>query len=413
MGYGANHPEIDPAGSTIDSRIGPRFGSLDGLRGIAAFVVLAYHLTMVVPSVALLEWAPDTMPRAFTFAWWVGLTPLKVFTAGGEAVLVFFVLSGFVLSIVPLGTRRYDWLSYMPRRVVRLYLPTIASVLLGALLAIVVTVVTPSPDNPWLIAISHPTVTAGAVLKQSTILFANPLTLSPATWSLVWEVLFSLLLPLFIAITIAFQRLWWVGAIAGVLLTAMATVPSLAFLHFLPLFLVGCCLASGIGDLERVANRLSRLRFAHLVWSLIVVVALLLLVADRLVLAWPPTPTAVRFLGSVGTIVGASILVCCAAFWSPAVRFLTTAVIGWLGRVSFSLYLVHLPILLAIVRIYGDAHPLRVAAIALPVCLGAAQLFSLAVERPAHKLSQRTGRWLRDIQEARSASRATDAAPLT
>lgn len=49
---------------------------------------------------------------------------------GGQCVALFFILSGLVLSIVPLrvGTGAYDRPRYQLRRVVRLAIPTYAAV---------------------------------------------------------------------------------------------------------------------------------------------------------------------------------------------------------------------------------------------------------------------------------------------
>lgn len=80
-----------------------RMDSLDGLRGVAALAVVAYHYT------------GGTLHR---------LLP------GGQFVTLFFIMSGLVLSIVPLrvGIGSYDWPRYQLRRVVRLVVPTCAAV---------------------------------------------------------------------------------------------------------------------------------------------------------------------------------------------------------------------------------------------------------------------------------------------
>ncbi|HEV7949025.1 MAG TPA: acyltransferase family protein, partial [Glaciihabitans sp.] len=64
-----------------------RLNSLDGLRGIAALVVVFYHLSLVARPFL------DTGHTGDVW-WWLTETPLKVFTLGTESVLVFFVLSG-------------------------------------------------------------------------------------------------------------------------------------------------------------------------------------------------------------------------------------------------------------------------------------------------------------------------------
>ncbi|MEO5391800.1 acyltransferase family protein, partial [Bifidobacterium adolescentis] len=76
-----------------------RIYALDGLRGLAALAVVAYHYT--------------------------GGT-LRQLLPGAQFVTLFFILSGLVLSIVPLrvGIDTYNWSRYQLRRIARLAIPT-------------------------------------------------------------------------------------------------------------------------------------------------------------------------------------------------------------------------------------------------------------------------------------------------
>jgi peptidoglycan/LPS O-acetylase OafA/YrhL len=58
-------------------------------------------------------------------------TPAHLLVAVPEAVLVFFVLSGFVVALPIIRKPSFDWMSYYVQRTLRLYLPSIASVLLA------------------------------------------------------------------------------------------------------------------------------------------------------------------------------------------------------------------------------------------------------------------------------------------
>lgn len=92
---------------------GARFLELDGLRGIAAFTVILHHFCCMY----------DLKEKPY-------LLPL---VAGHSAVLLFFVLSGFVLSL-PFWNKgtfgRYD--AYLVRRIFRIYVPYVAAVGLAA-----------------------------------------------------------------------------------------------------------------------------------------------------------------------------------------------------------------------------------------------------------------------------------------
>ena len=116
-----------------------RVPSLDGLRGLAALVVLAHHVALAWPSISDAYLRPDLPgPAPWSTSWWLTSTPAHLLIAGPEAVLVFFVISGIALTIPVLQNTEFNWMAYYPRRSVRLYLPVVASVLLAALLLVVV-----------------------------------------------------------------------------------------------------------------------------------------------------------------------------------------------------------------------------------------------------------------------------------
>lgn len=90
-----------------------RILSLDGLRGLGALMVFLYHVDIMVKPFG--AGGPSLFP-------------------GTASVMVFFILSGIVLSLVPfkrMGSGGYDWLGYYPRRVVRLCVPLFAAIALA------------------------------------------------------------------------------------------------------------------------------------------------------------------------------------------------------------------------------------------------------------------------------------------
>lgn len=91
--------------------------------------------------------------------------------------------------------------------------------------------------------------------------------------------------------------------------------------------------------------------------------------------------------------VGASIVVLLAIHWPVARGFLESRPSHWLGKRSFSLYLVHEPILIAIVFALGG-HPDRTLTLvtAILAALVVADLFHRAVEAPSLRLSRLVGR---------------------
>lgn len=112
---------------------------LDGLRGIASFIVFVHHFTNWV-NPYLAYYGVDTEKRPSSL---VQLPFVRVIYSGRPMVHVFFVISGFVLSRKPLRLARahkYDDLhktlsSSVFRRGIRLYLPAAVSTFFVLLLS--------------------------------------------------------------------------------------------------------------------------------------------------------------------------------------------------------------------------------------------------------------------------------------
>jgi peptidoglycan/LPS O-acetylase OafA/YrhL len=75
--------------------------ALDGLRGVAAFVVLLDHSLLTSSALAI---AYSAITHVSGWARWLTDTPLHTLWDGPQAVYVFFLLSGFV--VMPRGAPR-------------------------------------------------------------------------------------------------------------------------------------------------------------------------------------------------------------------------------------------------------------------------------------------------------------------
>jgi peptidoglycan/LPS O-acetylase OafA/YrhL len=86
--------------------------------------------------------------------------------------------------------------------------------------------------------------------------------------------------------------------------------------------------------------------------------------------------------------VAALIIIAVIASESPAYG-LTRPGLQWLGRISYSLYLVHLPIIYAMYELLPSLHPLLSSAVIVVVSLAAADILARVVEFPFIALSRR------------------------
>lgn len=308
--------------------------------------------------------------------------------------MVFFILSGIVLSLVPLkrmGSGGYDWLGYYPRRVVRLCVPLFAAIALAL----------PAGYVAWrlgstsrsALAVTYdaglPTAVHDILMQFDVLfnvsddgsnLFGAPLVrVDSPVWSMSWELWFSLTLPLVI---------WCISRIRRTGLAVVATFMAVLVSHWSGYFPLRFCLMFWLGVM--VARRFDKIKAAKIP----VPVELALLVASvgviELSLVWHPggvleaiKPTAMNAACLVVVVVSIA-----DGFTR---RALSTAPMVFLGKVSYSLYLTHAIVIGALAALLpklGIADPLAIAVVSLPASMLAAVAFWRIIEVPSMNLSR-------------------------
>ncbi len=353
---------------------GDRLPQLDGLRGIAALIVVVHHGMLVSPGLA--QYYGQTRPSLPGPLSWFGFTPLHLLWDGPAAVTVFFVLSGLVLTLPFQRESPPPWHLYYPRRLLRLYLPTVCAVVLALTLFMVFPRRT-SPEFSWWVNAHAFAPTAMSVLADAALLFGTDWLNSPL-WSLRWEVVFSLALPVYLFLGRLLQAQWLLTGVALVALHSLGVAQHNDFLRYLPVFGLGVLMGFRRQQLGELANRVPRW-----LWPILSATALILLNAP-----WLPVlltyPTALVALG-------ATMLVFVFQGWEAAATLARSRVVRWLGLLSFSLYLVHEPVIVSVVALTGSPSPLVALGLGVPLSLLAAYAFRLLVEQPSHRLSKSIG----------------------
>lgn len=338
-------------------RATPRIDSLDGLRGVAAFIVVIHHALMPIPSFAnIVNGAAPTS----TAQWLVTYTPLRIVWAGPEAVWVFFVLSGFVLVRPYLGDRKLDTGRYYLRRFVRLYVPVFASYLFARALRIVAR--EPDPAYTWWIAGHVPAVGIRDSVRTMSLLFGNNITLNLVWWSLQWEVWFSILLPVVVIVVRRARRhgvllvvFFATASAAGRIISDDSTWYSMRLMKA-PLYLSMFGVGAALTLLEEpIRRRLATVRVVGAAVFVLGAVTLLTMPAaiEALIPSAGPGHSLGLFASGAIGVMGAAACVVVALAIPSVVRALTVRPIHWVGTRSFSLYLVHDPIIAAIVFGFG------------------------------------------------------------
>jgi peptidoglycan/LPS O-acetylase OafA/YrhL len=362
-----------------------RVSSLDGLRGIAAGVVVIHHTLLIAPPLAD-AYLPDP-PDADGLTWYLTRTPAHLFWAGSEAVSVFFVLSGYVLWLQMCGMDWRRWFAYYPRRLTQLYLPVIGAVALATALAIAVTRSHNSMFSWWMN--THVLPSFNDLVRNLSLVFGTTSLDSPL-WSLRVEVFFSLLLPLY-GLGLRSGRLpWWLSSVGLLGLNYAGRASGHMLIAYLSIFGFGVLLADRRESLHVLVRRLTTRA-----WIAFVVIALTLL--NSTWTPWTLNSLPLAVLNSVGAAMLVTAFVHCPA----AVRLGDSRVAQMLGLVSFSLYLIHEPVIVTSAFLLQTTNPLWVATIALPGTVILTYALWRCGEKPAIILSRWVGRSVRQVLSRR------------
>jgi peptidoglycan/LPS O-acetylase OafA/YrhL len=365
-----------------------RVRSLDGIRGIAAAVVVLHHCLLVEPDLVRPYITAEPLSPSAPLPWALEHTPLHLLWAGTEAVYVFFVLSGFVLTMAWTSPVRRSWAAYYPQRLLRLYLPVLGAVALAAALTVVVPRVDAASLSPWLQ--NRPAVTPWVLWRDAALVRGVSGLVSPL-WSLRWEVLFSLGLPLYLWVARRWPSRWLANLACTFVLIFVGALTGREFIMFLPMFNIGVLMASRVDRLHAAGEWLSEQPRHRAIWLALSVAAALALTNYWYLLGLRPSD-AVLAVSRPIAVAGAAVVVFVGIGSRRARQVFERAPLQWLGAISFSLYLVHEPIIVSIAFLAGPGTTLATVPVATALSFVAAIVFFRYVERPAHRIARTFGR---------------------
>ena len=342
-----------------------------------------------------------------TTSWWFTVTPLRALFDGHVAVCLFFVLSGYVLSRRHWQGKSVRWGMFYASRVIRLYLPVFGS----ALCAVVMMGIRQEFLNTGngLVDLEAAGTTVSHLIVSMALVTLADAPLNGVWWSMRWEVWFSLLVLPFLSLLgwIGWSRErrqkyspLWLGFACIVLLVAapwFQRVDALGFglkqaLLYLPMFGVG--IAAAAFEDQIVARRWTR---GGLRGWLALLGCLVLLGSEGAFGYWAAeghlSSTVADAASNALSVTGAGLLIALILVWPGASAVLSTRPLQWVGTRSYSLYLVHLPLLHVLNAAFAmeGAPWWYVVFVAAASLLYSAVFFSL-VEKPSIRLAGRVGR---------------------
>jgi peptidoglycan/LPS O-acetylase OafA/YrhL len=342
-----------------------RVAQLDSLRGIAALTVVWHHWRMAF------ETGP---PRWF----------VAPFVAGHEAVILFFVLSGYVLALPVWMKRQPSYAVYLVRRVTRIYLPYLIAAFIagvgcyffwGSRL----------PLTPWFYGIWQTPPDGHIVMQQ--ILMEQPSVLNTAFWSLRYEMELSLVFPFICAWMIRMGRYSGILLLVAVKLAShlwlhsrFGVTDAALTLHYAMFFVAGAALSREQALLKKIAARLDR-------WMLWLTMGFSLVMYF-----YGGTIAHSDTAGDLFTMFGTCLMII--LIQDPRLRIgLKSRVADYLGRISYSSYLMHGTVLFVLLNLlyFKISAPLLALAYVV-VSLIAAHIFCVSVEEPSLRLGKRIGK---------------------
>lgn len=351
-----------------------RLDFLDALRGIAAALVVLHHAYQTSPFLV------DA----------VRFSPFRVLLNGRSSVIFFFVLSGFVLAYgVWSRTQPEHYVLFVARRIARIYLPYAAAGLIAIAIMVSVHPVALTETAITFNAMWTPAIRADTALSHLLLLGdRDGISINVPSWSLVYEMRASLLIPLLCALCrhsrwqlIAVTAVCYGLAAIALERTGVGPVPYFAdgllenlavTIHFTACFVIGLLLAYRLLEQPVPPTGLRRWQMAG---GWLVAICLLLIFRDETAMT------------------GSALIIVLTLHSRRFQAFLQRPLLLYLGKISFSLYLTHMIVLEVIVRVLAGHIPLRLSIlIAINAAVPVASALFYGIEKPAHDLSKWIGR---------------------
>jgi peptidoglycan/LPS O-acetylase OafA/YrhL len=385
-----------------------RFDFVNGARGIAALqVVLLHYCAFFFPAFARVSEKGN-----FSIESAISHTPLFYLIDGYTAVSIFFIMSGFVLTPA-FEKSSLSIRGNIVKRFIRLFVPVTASILLSTILLMLFneykSLAAYATGSTWANSLLNLNISIFQSMKevfvnsmvlgyQGQSLFSRipllnnlltPLTASTNSplWTLhveFWGSLLTLMLAIFHR-TIKNKKIFWV-VFLGAIITAGTSHYSLfmagfAAYHFRLIIIrergfTARALGVLIVALGIFIASVQRDEMAGMVLSL----------ASKITIMQAASPSALK------TSIAAILILLGVCLSAPIRGALSCRLALWLGKISFSLYLIHFPLLFTLgawvfITALAPFGYLSAVALTLVICipttLVAAHFFELYVDRTA------------------------------
>jgi peptidoglycan/LPS O-acetylase OafA/YrhL len=164
-------------------------------------------------------------------------------------------------------------------------------------------------------------------------------------------------------------------------------------LSYLPAFFVGAVIAVRLDAVRNFADRVNTRKSRHLFWFVAAFGGAMLMIAPWLfgpgIADMAELTHALKGLAPLG----AAAIVVSAIGWAPLRALFESRPLQFAGTISFSLYLVHVPIIIFSTYLFAGAFWYVPLLFAVPVAILVATGFTWLVEKRSHGWSRAVGAW--------------------
>ena len=359
-----------------------RIPIIDFLRGLSCLGVLLYHVRVDL----WIGWRHiSNYPQEYSsfckaMAWISFPSPFM-----GYSILLFFLISGFCIHYPnTYGNSRPNWKTYLISRFWRIYPAYLASLLLTAGVSYLCLIVW--GDRNWDVS----KIFRVATLTQNYPPENGQFLTNPSLWTIPLEIEFYLLYPLAFLFFLSNRgSLLWMFTFASSTLSILLSYQGYQWLTFTALFLwPSWLLGAWIAKLYR-DQKLNQIKLVYLVPLAGLSLGVALMSRYQNWEAW------IQYFA--WTVFYSFFFIFClshAAFINRTIGIRLMKVVSWIGKISFSLYLVHFPLFKLFGYLHRDIFGEKPANFIislfylLPVIL-LAWLFFRCVEAPIHQWSKK------------------------
>ncbi|KAA1803590.1 O-acetyltransferase OatA [Bacillus cereus] len=369
-----------------------RYLELDSLRGLAALSVLFYHCLRIFPSLDI--GAPDFVNDSDN--WFINAllnTPLRIFWSGHESVILFFILSGFVLSLPYYAGKKIEYKTYILKRSIRIYIPYVIATVIAMIAAITLSKNGFSIYSDWFNRIWTYETSFSDIMNH--VLFLgdyNANQFNTVIWSLVHEMRISIIFPFVMFFVLRFNWKYNISLsfalslISFVLLKVFMPTSNTNFIitiHYTSMFIIGALLAKHIDVISNYFKKLSK--------SSKIIVFLIAVISYTYNGLFSNIEIIHKFLiDEYAIAVGGSLFIIIALSSDVFSKFLNLRPILFLGKISYSLYLYHTIILFSLIYIFNDVLPISIILFSVIILsLILSSIFYYLVESPSMKLGKK------------------------